>query len=502
MNTNNNSNKSNSNQLPSLLMGGAGGGSFLIGAATSNSGKTTFTMGLLRALRNRGYNIQPYKCGPDYIDTMFHHLASGNESINLDSFMSSEEHIKELFEAPQPPRGASIRVDDIENTIENQAPARPVLSSKASQSERLGGAGGSIVEGVMGLFDGYDKSKGSSAEIAMLLDIPVILVVNAKSVAYSVAPLIHGFKTFNPKLKLAGVVFNMVASENHYKFLKDACEDAGVVCLGYMQKNPNLNIPGRHLGLTISAKEEMEMLINLAAEEVEKHVDLAPLCPLGHLPRGGERHPESMKLENPQAALPLGGAGRGAWSIAIANDEAFNFTYKANIDSLSQLGEVRFFSPLNDSVLPSCDLLYIPGGYPELFLDQLSSNVAMLHCVKAFAEQGGRIYAECGGFMYLCNNIDGTPLCDVLPLQATMQNARLHLGYRSMMWNGKEIRGHEFHYSEVVPQEMPDSVQIFQLQSSSKGTVVSTPIYRYKNVIAGYTHWYWAEQGFPFFALE
>jgi len=253
----------------SSLMGRSGGASFLIGAATSNSGKTTFTMGLLRALRNRGYNIQPYKCGPDYIDTMFHHLASGNESVNLDSFMSSQEHIKELFEAPQPPRGASIRVDDIENTIENQAPARP-----------LGGSGGSIVEGVMGLFDGYDKSKGSSAEIAMLLDIPVILVVNAKSVAYSVAPLIHGFKTFNPKLKLAGVVFNMVASENHYKFLKDACEDAGVPCLGYMQKNPNLNIPGRHLGLTISAKEEMETLINLAAEEVEAHVELDKLLAL------------------------------------------------------------------------------------------------------------------------------------------------------------------------------------------------------------------------------
>lgn len=220
--------------------------SFLIGAATSNSGKTTFTMGLLRALRNRGYDVQPYKCGPDYIDTMFHHLASGNESINLDSFMSSEEHIRELFEAPQPPKGESLQV----------------------------------VEGVMGLFDGYDKSRGSSAEIAMLLDIPVILVVNAKSVAYSVAPLIHGFKTFNPNLKLAGVVFNMVASENHYKFLKDACEDAGVVCLGYMQKNPELNIPGRHLGLTISAKEEMEALINLAAEEVEAHVELDKLLAL------------------------------------------------------------------------------------------------------------------------------------------------------------------------------------------------------------------------------
>ena len=165
------------------LEGSGLGASFLIGAATSNSGKTTFTMGLLRALRDRGLKVQPYKCGPDYIDTMFHEMASGRESVNLDTYMASDEHVKEVFQRYG--EDADVR----------------------------------IVEGVMGLFDGYDKSKGSSAEIAMLLDIPVILVVNAKSVAYSVAPLVYGFKHFNPKLKIAGVVFNMVASENHYTFL-------------------------------------------------------------------------------------------------------------------------------------------------------------------------------------------------------------------------------------------------------------------------------------------
>lgn len=214
---------------------------FLIGAATSNSGKTTFTMGLLRALKRRGLDVQPYKCGPDYIDTMFHEMASGHESVNLDSFMSSEEHIKDIFDRYG--EGKDVRV----------------------------------VEGVMGLFDGYDKSRGSSAEIAMMLDIPVVLVVNAKSVAYSVAPLIYGFKHFNPNIKIAGVVFNMVASENHYRFLREACEDAGVKCLGYMQKNPQLIIPGRHLGLTITAREETERLINLAADEVEKNVDIEML---------------------------------------------------------------------------------------------------------------------------------------------------------------------------------------------------------------------------------
>lgn len=222
---------------------------FLIAAATSNSGKTTLTMGLLRSLHNRGLNVQPYKCGPDYIDTMFHHLASGRESVNLDTFMSSQDHVVEIF-------------------------------------HRYGDdADACVVEGVMGLYDGHNKWQGSSAEIAMLLDIPIILVVSAKSVAYSVAPLIYGFKNFCPSLpddnhfnktkpNIAGVIFNMVASENQYSFLKTACEDAGVPCLGYLQRNPELVIPGRHLGLTISERENMECLIEFAVQEVEKHVDI------------------------------------------------------------------------------------------------------------------------------------------------------------------------------------------------------------------------------------
>lgn len=212
--------------------------SFLIGAATSNSGKTTFTMGLLRALAKRGINVQPFKCGPDYIDTMFHKLASGNESINLDTFMASGNHARELFHK---------------------------FGDKA---------GVSVVEGVMGLFDGYDKSRGSSAEMAMLLDIPVILVVNAKSMAYSVAPLIYGFANFDKRLKIGGVVFNNVASANHFDFLKTACAEAGAECLGYMARNPELNVPGRHLGLTVGDRENMESVINIAAEEVERNVDL------------------------------------------------------------------------------------------------------------------------------------------------------------------------------------------------------------------------------------
>ncbi len=218
--------------------------SLLIGAATSNSGKTTFTMGLLRALANRKLCVQPFKCGPDYIDIMFHQLASGRESINLDTFMASERYAKEVF--------CRYGTD----------------------------ADVSVVEGVMGLFDGFDKSRGSSAEMAMLLDIPVVLVVNAKSMAYSVAPLIFGFAHFDKRLKVGGVVFNNVASANHFNFLREACADAGVECLGYVARNPALNIPGRHLGLTVGDREEMERIINIAAVEVEKNVDINKILAL------------------------------------------------------------------------------------------------------------------------------------------------------------------------------------------------------------------------------
>lgn len=426
---------------------------FLIAAATSNSGKTTFTMGLLRALRNRGLLVQPFKCGPDYIDPMFHRMASGRESVNLDTFMSSEEHVSQLF--------AHYGNDaDI-----------------------------SIVEGVMGLYDGFDKSRGSSAEVAMLLDIPVVLVVNAKSVAYSVAPLIFGFKNFNPRLRLAGVVFNMVASESHYSFLKAACQDAGVPCLGYLQRNDKLVIPGRHLGLTIKASAEAEQLISIAAAEVERTVDVDYLVDaISHKP-ALQRNPDECQQEKHCGTLYL-----------VARDEAFNFAYKANIDALRCKGDVRFFSPLHDSCLPLQDddtvrhyestTLYLPGGYPELFARQLADNKPMRESIRQYAEQGGMTYAECGGFMYLCQDIDGLPMCGVFPFRATMQGARLHLGYR----RSGDCCGHEFHYSSVIePEVMPDTVSVERSQENAKGQKVPTAIYRYRNVTAGYTHWYWAD---------
>lgn len=451
---------------------------FLIAAASSDSGKTTVTMGLIRALSNRGLRVQPFKCGPDYIDPILHKMASGRASVNLDTYLASPQHVREL-------------------------------TYKYSADADI-----SIIEGVMGLFDGYDKDKGSSAEIARLLNIPVILVVNAKSVAYSVAPLIYGFKHFDPSVHIAGVIFNRVASDHHFQLLRNACEDAGVACLGYMPRHNNLVIPGRHLGLTIQSKEEIENLLQLASELATEHIDLDRLISTASNDLQNDSAPRADKNDSTPQADKNDSAPQAdktdktpalirmwtEWTpparirILVAKDEAFNFAYQANIDALQQYGEVSFFSPMNDTELPPCDLIYLPGGYPELYIEALEANTTMRRLIHDYAHHGGHIMAECGGMMYLCQDIDGHNMCGVLPLQATMEGAHLHLGYRQMNWEGKDMRGHEFHYSSVVELNDDKRMNILRLQSSATGRPVNTPIYRFLNVIAGYTHWYWADE--------
>lgn len=420
----------------------------LIGALHSGSGKTTFTMGILRALQRQGLQVQPFKCGPDYIDTRFHALAAGRESVNLDTWLASERHVRDLYAR----YGADADV--------------------------------CVVEGVMGLFDGYDRMAGSSAAIARLLDIPVVLVVGARSMAYTVAAQLHGMKTFLPGLRLAGVVFNQVSSENHFRFLAQACEDAGLRCFGWLPKVPDLEIPSRHLGLTLAAGQEMERWIDRAADLVTRCFDLPALL-------------DAVCVAAAEA--PAGSsAASGTLRIAVARDAAFNFTYRENLSRLSQLGQVRVFSPLAGDALPEADLVYLPGGYPELFAAELSSRRETMQQLRDYAESGGRILAECGGMIYLSRAIEGVeggpyPLCGVLPFSATMDGARLHLGYRRLVdAAGREWRGHEFHYSAVTA---PDALPSVAQQYDARGGAVATPLYRYKNVIAGYTHLYWGETG-------
>lgn len=421
---------------------------FLIAAASSGSGKTTLTLGLLRSLSGRGWSVAPFKCGPDYIDPLWHKTASGSQSINLDLFMSSEQHVATLF-------------------------------SRFSANKDV-----SVVEGVMGMFDGFHKMQGSSAHIAQIIDAPVVLLVNAASTAYSVAATIHGFKSFCKDVRLAGVVFNRVASPSHFSFLKDACADAGVPCFGYIPRLPQMEMPSRYLGLSIESQQSMSSFISMAAEAVESYVDVDALL------TATQYSPTPVEINRPtKSGRPL--------TVAVARDDAFNFIYPANLLSLTENPRynvaVEYFSPLKDFAIPKCDILYLPGGYPELYAHELEANGSMRRSIKEFAENGGRVFAECGGMMYLTQTIDSRRLCGVLPLEATMEGAGLSLGYRKIEIDGNEWRGHEFHYSHLTnPAALPSC----GTQYSASGKQVPTPVYRYKNVIAGYTHLYWGDKNF------
>lgn len=412
---------------------------FLIAAPTSGSGKTTIARGLMALFTQKGYSVQPFKCGPDYIDTKFHKAVCGRPSINLDTFMTTPEHVRNLFEHYG--KGADV----------------------------------CIVEGMMGLFDGYERDKGSSAEIASILQLPVILVVDAKSAAYSMAPLLQGFINFRKDVHIAGIIFNKVGSPRHFEMLRQVCTDLQITCYGYLPKDTSLEQGSRYLGLDFSEKAENDKLINL----IESHVDWKGIQ--SSLVR-------RRRTVSPQAS-DCESEGDGLKVSCALNAESFSFIYQENIDSFAS---VCFFDPEKDvPSLEDIDLLYLPGGYPEKHLEALVKNEACRKAIRDYAEQGGRVVAECGGMMYLCEKIitdEGEyPMCGVLPYTITARKAdrKLSLGYRRFMLDGKEYRGHEFHYTQF--EETPESVtQVY----NAKGEPVPTPVFRYKNVLASYTHLY------------
>jgi len=426
---------------------------FLISAPSSNSGKTTLTLGLLRALKNRGLNVQPFKCGPDYIDTIHHTAAAGKQSINLDTFMSSEKHVREIYSQ---------------------------YNSKVNVA---------VTEGVMGLFDGADKMQGSSAIIAELLDIPIILVVNAKSMAYSAAPLLYGFKNFYKGIKVVGVIFNFVNTASHYSFLKDACTDVGIEALGYLPKNEDLVIPSRHLGLHISSETDYENIIEKIAKGIPKTIDIERLLEITSVPL-----PMSVSLSPTSVSSQT--SYRHKLKITIAHDEAFSFIYHQNIKVLSQFGEITYFSPIHDATLPETDFLYLPGGYPELFSKELNENISMRESIKSYCQNGGLTYAECGGLMYLGNSITNShgenfEMTGLLDCTTSMQNPKMTLGYRIANWGDLEIRGHEFHYSGLQNEALQtEPVTI----TNAKGIETETKLYRKYNTFASYMHVYWGEK--------
>ncbi len=492
----------------------------LIGASASGGGKTTFTTGLLRLLRDRGLTVQPYKCGPDYIDTKYHEMASGRVSVNLDSWLASEEHLKQIY------------------------------AKYASDADVC------VTEGVMGLFDGFEGMRGSSASIAALLGIPVVLMVDARSTAYTVAAILYGFKHFYPAIRIAGAVFNQVASERHFSFLCQACEDVGVECFGYLPRLKELEVPSRHLGLTLDTtyrfdefagkvaaaigqsvdvdrllrscssfaasvveRQKVETISSTSVEEGQK-VEAIASASVGEQSKSetitlasveerlkaetisSTSVEEGQKVEaiasasvaevpNEEVRCPKAGRMR----IAVARDAAFNFIYRENLARLEEWGTVTFFSPMADEASPEADFVYLPGGYPEFFLESLVNNESLKRGLRAYVEAGGRMLAECGGMMYLCDSIRGMdgkdyPMVGLLHQQATMEDMKLRLGYRTIRAGGQIWKGHEFHYSSVSPGQPPASIAV---ATDARGNTVDTPLYRYKNLIAGYTHLYWGE---------
>jgi cobyrinic acid a,c-diamide synthase len=390
----------------------------IVAAPASGSGKTVLTLALLRALRRRGIAAASFKVGPDYIDPAFHARACGRPCVNLDSW--------------------AMRIETLAGLTDD-------LTRDATLV---------IGEGVMGLFDGADDGRGSTADLASLFDLPIILVVNAHGMAASAAALVEGFTRHRDDVEVAGVVFNRVGSNGHAKMLRRACDDRfAQPVLGCLPHDPRLALPERHLGL-VQADElpELDEFLDRAAALVAKHVDLTRLCRLAR--------PFGLGLYGP-AAQPLRPIGQ---RIAVARDVAFAFAYPAVLDGWRAAGaELVFFSPLaDDPPDPGATAVYLPGGYPELHAARLAANRAFLVGLRAAADRDAFVYGECGGFMVLGQSLidpqgEGHTMAGLLPITTSFAERRLHLGYRRMRLLGTSplgqvgttYRGHEFHYASL-----------------------------------------------------
>lgn len=440
------------------------GARIMLAGVSSGVGKTTLTVGLLAAFRRRGLDVCPFKAGPDYLDPTYHALAAGRPAQNLDGWLTPHERLRAAFAAA---------------------------------------AGGNlaIVEGVMGLYDGVDYlgEAGSSAELAKLLGLPTILVVDVRAQARSAAATVLGFQRLDPAVPLVGVIVNRVGGAAHYTGVREAIEaTTGLPVLGGLPRLPDA-IPERHLGLVHAGEAGAEASARIAAiaDAVAESCDLdailalarraAPLAP-GQLP----------PLAAPICPRP---------TIAYARDEAFSFYYGANLDLLRRAGaDVVPFSPLRDAALPpGTAALYLGGGYPELHAARLAANAPLLVAIRAALAAGLPCYAECGGLMYLTAGLtdregDEHALVGALPGRAIMRERRSHLGYVTiralvdtpLLRAGETLRGHEFHYStwEDLPADLPHAY----VARSRRGGAERMEGYARGNLLASYVHLhFWSE---------
>ncbi|PWI08640.1 cobyrinic acid a,c-diamide synthase [Streptomyces sp. NWU339] len=399
----------------------------VIAAPASGSGKTTVATGVMAALTARGLAVSPHKVGPDYIDPGYHALATGRVGRNLDAYLCGPELVGSLF--AHGARGCDI----------------------------------AVAEGVMGLYDGAagEGESASTAHVAKLLRAPVVLVVDASSQSRSVAALVHGFVTWDPEVRVGGVILNKVASDRHEALLREALDSVGVPVLGVLRRAAQAETPSRHLGLVPVAERGAAAVGAVAAmaAQVEAGCDLEGLVALargaGALPCAAWDAAEVLG-SSPQGAAPADPLVR----VAVAGGAAFTFSYAEHSELLAAAGaEVVVFDPLRDEKLPDGTRgLVIGGGFPEVYASELSANEPLREAVAELASSGAPVAAECAGLLYLCRELDGLPMCGVLGASARM-GERLTLGYRdavavtdsALAAAGTRMRGHEFHRTLVEP---------------------------------------------------
>ncbi|HWT64233.1 MAG TPA: cobyrinate a,c-diamide synthase [Ochrobactrum sp.] len=388
---------------------------FMIAAPASGSGKTTITLGLLRALKRRGVGLAPVKAGPDYIDPAYHAAASGADCFNLDPWAMRPELIS-------------------------------ALSSRMTEGGKL-----LVAEGMMGLFDGAMDGRGSSADLAKMLDLPVVLVVDCARQSHSIAALVSGFSQFRKDVLIAGIVLNGVGSARHEMMLREALKPLGIVVLGAIPRDAALVLPQRHLGLVQAGEHaDRERFLDHAADVLEQRIDFVALMHIWSAPK---RH---TAMANVPRLKPLGSR------IAVARDDAFAFSYTHLFEGWRRRGaEILFFSPLADEAPDeNADAIYLPGGYPELFAGKLASATNFQLGMKAAASKGVAIYGECGGYMVLGETLvdaEGVkhPMLGLLPLETSFAQKKRQLGYRSLTplsgapWQ-MPLKAHEFHYASIV----------------------------------------------------
>lgn len=406
----------------------------LVVAPASGQGKTTVTAALARRYRDRGLRVRAFKIGPDFLDPMILERATGHPVYQLDLWMGGEDH------------------------------CRGLLYDAAREADLI------LVEGVMGLFDG----EHSSADLAMLFDIPILAVIDGNAMAQTFGAVAHGLATHRPGLPLAGVFANRVAGERHHRMLA-ASLPPGLTDRGWLAHDADIALPERHLGL-LQADElgDLDIRIAHAAAALNATDSVRPSEVTFTAP--------VLDVLPPQLANVR---------IAVARDAAFSFIYPANLALLQALGgELVFFSPLDDDRLPQCDALYLPGGYPELHLERLASNVSMQRAIRAFHAAGRPIVAECGGMLYLADSLTDArgrraSMVGLLPGHAALQTRIANLGLQHAVLPEGALKGHTFHYSIMTGATAPVT-----RSRSYGGHGSGEPVYRQRRLTASYLHWY------------